>query len=178
MALMSLRRLAKDNRGVAAVEFAFIAPLLIALYLGLTEFCQAFMAEKRMGHVAAMTADLISQEETVTKAKLDDVFTVGGLIMKPFSTTPLTLRVSSVTRGADGVSRVTWSYAKGMSKRAVNSTVTVPANLIDNGESVIMSEAQYDYDSPVDYVLPAITTFKHTYFLRPRTVDQTACSNC
>ena len=36
----------------------------------------------------------------------------------------------------------------------------------------------YDYDSPVDYFMPGITRFSQIYYLRPRTVDKTLCSNC
>ncbi|WP_292127252.1 TadE/TadG family type IV pilus assembly protein [Brevundimonas sp.] len=170
-------RLAGDDRGVSAVEFAMLAPVLIAFYFGMAEFCQGFMAQKRMGHVSAMVADLVAQEESVGTANLDDIFEIGGLIMKPFSTTALQQRVSSVTR-TSGVARVDWSRGAGMAPRAVNSTITLPADLIANGESVIVSEATYDYDSPVDYFMPGITRFSHIYYLRPRTVDKTLCSNC
>ena len=171
------RRLKGDERGMSAVEFALLAPVLIAFYFGMAEFCQGFMAQKRMGHVSSMVADLVAQEETVAIANLDDIFDIGGLIMKPFSTTPLKQRVTSVTRTA-GVAKVDWSRGDGMAARSVGSTVTLPADLIANGESVVMSEATYDYDSPVDYLMPAITRFSHIYYLRPRTVDKTLCSNC
>lgn len=170
-------RLAGDDRGVSAVEFAMLAPVLIAFYFGMAEFCQGFMAQKRMGHVSAMVADLVAQEESVATANLDDIFEIGGLIMKPFSTASLQQRVSSVTR-TSGVARVDWSRGDGMAPRAVNSTITLPTDLIANGESVIVSEATYDYDSPVDYFMPGITRFSHIYYLRPRTVDKTLCSNC
>ncbi len=170
-------RLGRDERGVSAVEFAMLAPVLIAFYFGMAEFCQGFMAQKRMGHVSAMVADLVAQEETVGTANLDDIFEIGGLIMKPFSTAALQQRVSSVTR-TSGVARVDWSRGDGMAARAVDSTVTLPADLIVDGESVIVSEATYDYDSPVDYLMPGITRFSHIYYLRPRTVDKTLCSNC
>jgi len=171
------RRLKGDERGMSAVEFALLAPVLIAFYFGMAEFCQGFMAQKRMGHVSSMVADLVAQEETVAIANLDDIFDIGGLIMKPFSTTPLKQRVTSVTRTA-GVAKVDWSRGDGMAARSVGSTVTLPADLIANGESIVMSEATYDYDSPVDYLMPAITRFSHIYYLRPRTVDKTLCSNC
>jgi len=171
------RRLKGDERGMSAVEFALLAPVLIAFYFGMAEFCQGFMAQKRMGHVSSMVADLVAQEETVAIANLDDIFDIGGLIMKPFSTTPLKQRVTSVTRTA-GVAKVDWSRGDGMTARSVGSTVTLPADLIANGESIVMSEATYDYDSPVDYLMPAITRFSHIYYLRPRTVDKTLCSNC
>ncbi|WP_292030365.1 TadE/TadG family type IV pilus assembly protein [Brevundimonas sp. UBA2416] len=170
-------RLGRDERGVSAVEFALLAPVLIAFYFGMAEFCQGFMAQKRMGHVSAMVADLVAQEDTVAIANLDDIFDIGGLIMKPFPTAALKQRVSSVTR-TSGVARVDWSRGDGMAARAVNSTITLPTDLIANGESVIVSEATYDYDSPVDYFMPGITQFSHIYYLRPRTVDKTLCSNC
>ncbi|WP_439478690.1 TadE/TadG family type IV pilus assembly protein [Brevundimonas sp.] len=170
-------RLGRDERGVSAIEFAMLAPVLIAFYFGMAEFCQGFMAQKRMGHVSAMVADLVAQEESVATANLDDIFEIGGLIMKPFSTAALEQRVSSVTRTA-GVARIDWSRGDGMAARAVNSTITLPTDLISDGESVIVSEATYDYDSPVDYFMPGITRFSHIYYLRPRTVDKIRCSNC
>ena len=172
-----LSRLAGDERGLSAIEFALLAPILIAFYFGMAEFCQGYMAQKRMGHVSAMVADLVAQEEVVTVANLDDIFDIGGLIMKPFSTTALKQRVSSVTRTA-GVAKVIWSRGDGMAARAVNEVIVLPTDLIANGESIIVSEATYDYDSPADYLMPGITRFSHIYYLRPRTVDSVTCSNC
>ena len=167
-----LIRLAGDRRGVSAVEFALLAPIRIAFYFGLAEFCQGFMAQKRMGHASAMVADLVSQTDLISTDQLDDAFEIGGLIMKPFSAAPLKLRVSQLTRDNNGVVKVAWSRGKGWTARTTGSTVTIPADLIENGESIIMSEATYDYDSPVDYLMPAITRFSHTYYLRPRLTEQ------
>lgn len=167
-----LRRLAGDRRGVSAVEFALLAPIMIAFYFGLAEFCQGYMAQKRMGHASAMVADLVSQTDLVTPSQVDDMFEIGGLIMKPYSAAPLKLRISQVTRDNRGVAKVSWSRGKGWTARTTGSTVTLPEGLIDNGESIIMSEATYDYDSPVDYLMPSITRFSHTYYLRPRLTEQ------
>lgn len=172
-----ISRLTGDERGVSAVEFALIAPVMIAFYFGMAEFCQGYMAQKRMGHVSAMVADLVAQEEVVGTTNLDDIFQIGELIMKPFSTTPLKQRVSSVTQTA-GIAKVTWSRGHGMTKRATNEVMTLPTGLISNGESIIISEATYDYDSPVDYLMPTVTRFSHIYYLRPRTVDNVTCTNC
>lgn len=172
-----IRRWSGDERGVSAIEFAMLAPVLILFYMGMTEFCQGFMAQKRMGHVSAMVADLIAQEETVTPATIDDIFDIGGLIMKPFPTTTLQQRVSSVSQ-ASGSATVDWSRGDGMATRAVGSTMTLPDDLIEDGESVIVAEVTYDYDSAADYLMPGLTRFSHTYYLRPRTVDRTTCADC
>jgi Flp pilus assembly protein TadG len=171
------RRLAGDDRGVSAVEFALIAPILIFFYMGLAEFCQGYMAQKRMGHAAAMVADLVAQEESVSADTVDDIFEIGTLIMRPFPATPLNQRVSSITR-TDGIAKVDWSVGDGMDPRDDGEVVTLPPDLIADGESVIMSEATYDYDSPADYLMPAVTQFSHSYYLRPRTSDRTTCDDC
>ncbi|MFC7377362.1 TadE/TadG family type IV pilus assembly protein [Brevundimonas sp. GCM10030266] len=177
MRLSLIRRLTGDDRGVSAVEFALLAPVIIAFYMGLAEFCQGYMAQKRMGHASAMVADLVAQEELVTPAALADIFSIGGLIMKPFPTTTLKQRVSSVTRSGNQI-RVDWSRGDGMTARAKNELVTLPADLLADGQSVVMSEVTYDYDSPADYLMPGLTRFSHTYYLRPRTTDKTLCPAC
>lgn len=171
-------RFARDRRGVSAVEFALIAPLMIAFYFGLTEFCQGYMAQKRMGHSAAAVADLVAQTDVVTTSELDDIVAIGGLIMKPFPTTGLTLRVSSVTRDMSGVAKVDWSRASGTTALSRNAVVSVPADLIANGESVVMAETTYAYASPVRYLMPDVTTFHSKFYSRPRKVDKVGCSNC
>jgi Flp pilus assembly protein TadG len=170
--------LIRDRRGISAVEFALVAPVLIAFYFGLAEFCQGYMAQKRMGHATAMAADLTAQEDVVTPAQVSDFFAIGALIMKPYSATPLKMRLSSVTKDSLGVARVDWSQGSGMTARAVNSTMAIPADMIGNNESLVVSESTYDYDSPVDYLMPSITRFSHIYYLRPRTTDKTECPTC
>lgn len=175
--LASWRRFGRDQSGLAATEFAFLAPVLIMFYLGLVEICSAYMAQKRMGHVTSMVADLAAQEETLNTTNLSDIAKIGSVIMLPYSATPLSIRVSSVTRTGN-IATVDWSWGKGMTARKDKETVTLPADLITNGQSIIMSEATYAYKSPVNDVLPGITTFKAVYYLRPRIAEKIPCTNC
>lgn len=172
-----LRRLGRDRRGVSAVEFALIAPLMIAFYFGLCEFCQAFMAQQRMGHAAATVADLVTQNDVISTSEIGDIFTVGGLIMAPFPVDDLRQRVTSVSMDDRGRVRVDWSRADGLSPRGPGSSMTLPAGLIEAGQSVIVTEVEYDFDSPVDFVLPQATQFANTYYLRPRRVESIALVN-
>lgn len=171
-----LSRFGLDDRGVAAVEFALIAPILIALYIGLAEFCQAYMAQKRTGHLTSQIADIVSRTDVVTRDDLADIFAIGAVLIEPFPSESLDLRVTSITRGMDGVARVDWSRGEGMV--ALAGPVTVPNGLLANGESIIMSESGYDYDSPINVKLPGLTRFSQTYYLKPRVVDKVGCSDC
>jgi Flp pilus assembly protein TadG len=167
-----LSRLRRDRRGVSAVEFALIAPIIIVFYLGLAEFCQGFMAQRRMGHVSATVADLITRSAATSGAELDDIFAVGELIMRPFSPAPLSQRATSVSRAANGSLSIDWSYGPQMGTRSSLAGLTISTDLLENGESLIVTEVTYDYDSPADYLLPTITRFSHTYYLKPRSAPR------
>ena len=166
-----LQRLRGDRRGVSAVEFALLAPVMIAFYFGLCEFAQAFMAQQRMGHASATVADLVTQTQGVTQADIDDIFSVGGVIMSPFPADSLRQRVTSLTMDNRGRAKVDWSRGDGMSPLSNGATVAIPDGLIEEDQTIVMAEVEYDFDSPVDFLLPALTQFSNTYYLRPRRVD-------
>lgn len=175
-------RLIADQRGLAAIEFALIAPIMIILYLGLTEFCQAYMAERRTSHTTAMVADLVAQSDKTTSEKIDEVFAIGQLIMKPFPADPLLVRVTSVTMNDTGVASVDWSKSNNQAafpKRDKGDPVTdLPAGLISKDESLIIGETNYEYNSAFKAAMPGPIVFKRTYYLRPRTVNQVICPDC
>lgn len=171
-----LRRMIRDHRGVAAVEFALLAPLMVAFYLGLCEICAGFMAQKRMSHVTALVADLVTQEEAVSTDNIDGMFNISDVIMEPFPQAGLHQRVRSITL-TDGEPVVNWVYTNNATVFNDN-TVSLPDDLLEEGQSIIMSEAVYDFDSPVQYMIPGGMTFKARYFLRPRVIDTVVCSDC
>ena len=56
-ARLTLRSFRRDEDGVAAVEFAIIAPLLILTYLGVLELSQGFQASRKVSLYARAAAD-------------------------------------------------------------------------------------------------------------------------
>ncbi|MGH7020953.1 MAG: TadE/TadG family type IV pilus assembly protein [Brevundimonas sp.] len=175
-------RLIADRRGVSAVEFALLAPFMILIYFGLTEFCQAYMAERRVSHTAAMVADLVAQGSKTDKEDLASVAAIGQMLMKPFPAAPLTTRVSSVTVDAQGRAWVDWSYTSNDKVLQVLSKTdpitNLPPGLAGDKESLIIGETRYEYKSAFKDFLPELTTFKRKYYLRPRAVNQVICTDC
>jgi Flp pilus assembly protein TadG len=172
------RRLARDKRGVSAVEFALIAPALIAFYFGLAELTQAMMAERRTSHAASSIGDLVAQSTQISDATLTDVFTIARAVMSPFPTTTLKMRVTSIVADSAVSPKVAWSKGDGLTALADDSTQTVPSGLLTaEGDSVILSEVEYSYDSPVDYFVPNAVTFSKKFYLRPRKSDNVAKVN-
>src|SRR5262245_44457481 len=63
-----LQRLAHDQRGVSAVEFAMLLPLMLTLYLGAVEISQAVAVDRKVTLAARSVADLVAQVTTVNNA--------------------------------------------------------------------------------------------------------------
>lgn len=173
-----LRRLGRDRRGVSAVEFALIAPAMVASYFGMAEITQALLAERKAAHAASAIGDLVSQSSSVSSSDITDIFSIASTIMSPYSTTTLKMRVSSVTADNAGVAKVDWSSGDGLAALTTGSTVTgIPSGVIAAGQSVVMSEVTYSYDSPVDMMMPNAVTFSRKFYLRPRKSDMVAKTN-
>ena len=173
-----LSRLRRDRRGVSAVEFALIAPAMIAFYFGLAEITQALLAERRAGHAASAIGDLVAQSSTISNTEITDIFAIAATIMKPYPTTSLQMRVTSVSANGSGVTTVDWSSAQGgLTAYSSGAAITVPAGVIAANQSVVMSEVNYSYDSPVDFFMPNGVTFSRKFYLRPRKSDKVTKSN-
>ena len=56
----------RDRRGVAAIEMAFIAPLLILLYFGTVDATNWYMTHRKLVLAGATLADLTTQTATST----------------------------------------------------------------------------------------------------------------
>ena len=85
-----------DERGSVAIESAIIFPVLVLIFLGMVEMSQAFTVKRRVQNVANSTADLVAQSQTVTTSDLNDIASIGAQLMLPFSSTGLTLTITSV----------------------------------------------------------------------------------
>jgi Flp pilus assembly protein TadG len=172
------RRFGRDRKGAAAVEFALLAPVMITIYFGLVETSEAVLASRKADHVASAIGDLVAQSSgSVSSSDLDDIYAIGNTIMGPFTTSTLQMRISSLTPNATGTPVVTWSYSPTMGKLATGTTKTVPLT-ISSGDSVIMSEVTYTYNSPLKYVLKNALTFNSVFYMRPRQTSQISCTGC
>jgi len=169
----------RDRRGVAAVEFALIAPVLILIYMGLAEVTMALMAERRASHATAVVADLIAQDTLTSRTELNDLFSVAEEILSPFSPGGMKIRTTAIRADVNGVPKVVWSHGKGMGAYGKGSTVTgLPKDLMVAYDTLIMSEMTYNYDSAIKYAIPNALNFKEVYYLRPRKMEMVNCTDC
>ena len=65
--LASRLRLPRDENGSVAIEFAFIAPVLIIMYFGLFQISMVIMEDRRVSHSASVLGDLVTREDSLDK---------------------------------------------------------------------------------------------------------------
>ena len=180
---------------MAAVEFALIAPFMIALFFGLVEVCNALNAHQKMTAVTSTAADLTSQATQVSKSDLNDVFAASSAIMAPFSTGNISIVITSITgTGQRNRGTVVWSQTNGHGvAHNVGDPITVgdPTNLANddtgllpatctnvNQCSLILAEVTYNYTSPYGKFIIGTLPMTDTFYSKPRRVIAVACTDC
>ncbi len=187
-----VRRFFSDTRGAAAIEFAFIAPLLITLYLGTMEISQGIEVNKKVGRSASLIGDLIAQHDSLGKAQIEDIINIGAAVLQPYDRDAPTITVTGVNIDAALTAKVAWSrkgvgatYSQGS---AVGSTLTIPANLKIADTFLIKVETKLAYLPITSWTIHKNNTgpggayasvdMSEVYYLRPRIDDSVDCLDC
>lgn len=190
-----LRRLAGDRRGVAALEFALIAPLLLSMYFLTMEVGQGIEANKKVGRSASMVADLVTQQQTTTKAELNAILDIGGALLQPYNRSKPTIIITAieVTDETTPKVQVVWSRklengAYGVDE-AKGTITTIPEALKIKGSFLVRVESSLMYYPVITWAagdkgtLGLTAAFdkldmNESYYLRPRMTQSISCSDC
>ena len=97
---LSTMRLVRDRRGVAAVEFAVIVPLMLVMFFGTVEFSSGVAVDRKVSLVTQELADLVSRNPSVADTDIANFNTIANAMLTPYSTTPLKVRAPRVSSGA------------------------------------------------------------------------------
>ena len=162
------RRFANDARGVSAVEFTLILPLVLLIFFAMVETSQGLNANRKLTLTVRAMSDLVAQATSVTATDVNNVFSAAAAIMQPLSTASLKSKISAINIDAAGVAKVDWSKGSGTAARSKGDVVSIPAGLIIPGTQLIWSEAEYVFTPPVGYFLTGPITMTDQFFARPR----------
>jgi Flp pilus assembly protein TadG len=143
----------KAREAVAAVEFAFVFPIMLTLYLGSIELSALISVDQRITTVSGTVGDLASRANgTLKLTDLTSYFQAAQTIILPFSTTGLTQVVSFVSVNSAGTTSVQWSrgYNGGVARPSAQPFVApnaIPPAMIaiSKGSYVMVSETNYSY---------------------------------
>ncbi|MDF1598817.1 pilus assembly protein [Mesorhizobium sp. YIM 152430] len=185
-----------DRRGAAAIEFAFIAPILLVLYFMTMEVSQAIETNKKVGRIASMVGDLVAQQRDVPREEVDRILDIGSAIIQPYGRSRPTIIVEhiQIEEGkANPKAFVEWSRKlEGVNKsQAVpkNTETLVPEQLRVAGTRLVRVTTQLGYKPVIAWTAEQKTALglasafstlnmSEQYYLRPRMSDRVNCIGC
>lgn len=190
-----LRRFLGDRRGVAAIEFAFIAPILLSLYFVTMEVAQGIETNKKVGRAGSMVADLITQQQEMSKADLDAIMQIGGSILQPYNRSQPKIIVTGIQITDEDSPKVLVAWSRKLedgkfTRDAIAGTkTTVPANLKIRGTFLVRVESDLSYQPVLTWSADQKTSLGlmaafdniqmgESYYLRPRMSTDISCSDC
>jgi Flp pilus assembly protein TadG len=161
-------RLFRDRRGVAAAEFALIAPALIFLIMGVLEMSFRFRASEEATRYVHQVADIVSRETELEQADLQELFDASVFMMKPLDTTDdLDLDIASVGFiGTDADPTILWRRVAGTE---VSFDLTETDGMGIEDESIIRVGVRYNYQSVLTELFGGGTmAIEKSAYARPR----------
>lgn len=174
---------ALDQRGVAAVEFAFIAPLMLIFYFGMVEISLAVEADRNLSHAASLVGDLTAQDAVVTidmienyiygamavldipADEADDI----GLELYAFEvTTPDDPNTAVDERVIEETGYAT--YGNVIAGGVKFDPKTIKEEILTDTSGVVVARMTYDYTAKItsSFVKVGNKTFEETFMLKPR----------
>ncbi|MFZ3360826.1 MAG: TadE/TadG family type IV pilus assembly protein [Xanthobacteraceae bacterium] len=157
-----------DRRGVSAVEFAVLLPVMVTLYLGSVEASQGIAADRKVELTAHALADLTSQYTNITNTDMSNILNAGSAIIAPYAAGNLHEVVSEIAIDAQGMATVVWSDTLNGTALTVGQNVAVPASLAVPNSYLIYAQVQYGYDPAYGYVMTGTLNLNDQSFMRPR----------
>jgi Flp pilus assembly protein TadG len=171
-------RIARDTRGVSAVEFALLAPVMIGLYLGCTEISQGVAADRKVSLISAALANLSAQVTTISTTDMTNILNASSAIISPYSANLLKMTVTCISISSTKVATVKWSVTQGGT--AHTGTITIPSALAVANSQLILAEASYAYTPTFGYYISGTLTLSDKMYMSPRitapTYGSTTCT--
>jgi Flp pilus assembly protein TadG len=182
------------RRGVAAVEFALVAPVLLVLFMGTAEVLLLYRTQAKLNALASNIAEMVSLQDTplpvsgTNVASLSDICTGAVYGLQPFPPKGLTVAVVSVTTTTAATSTVNGTYSIwevdqpgggcANAATAIGATTAcalaldgTPGPMIPQsggaaGDNVIIVRATLTYPGIVGVILGNAPTFTQTAYSR------------
>lgn len=103
------RRYRLSQKGVIAVEAAFIFPTVILMYFGMLDLIQFVTVNRRVAASSGAVADLVTaNDKTVTSAQISDYYNAAYMNLKPIPSANIRVEVFNF-RMVSGAPTLQWS---------------------------------------------------------------------
>ncbi len=181
-----IKNIFKNNSGMAMVEMALAAPIMVTLLIAGVEVSRYVQLNQKIDRAATTIADVITQGESISSTEIDKVMSAMDYITAPY---PFLengkVIISRVYKDGSYAPTVAWQYVStgGIIATShigsVGGTANIPPDftMIDK-EDVIIAEVFYKFEPVLAPEQVASDVLYKVAYLRPRLGGlQTLASN-
>jgi Flp pilus assembly protein TadG len=170
------RRFVASRRGVVAIEFAMILPVLLLAFLGTIDAGRAIAVYMKVHSATYTLASITNQYQSVQTSDLQSITGATSVVLSPYSSASAVVTISQVQINSSNKTTISWSYSLNGTARAQGSSITVPANILSAVGSppsgtfsyLILSEVSYTYTPMFGYFITGTLTLSDNLYVTPR----------
>ncbi|MGI9392909.1 MAG: TadE/TadG family type IV pilus assembly protein [Parvibaculales bacterium] len=163
------------KKGIAAVEFALIAPILLVIFLGLVDIVQLLRMNYRLARVAETGADITSRCMSVNNSYMAMIMDAARAGAAPINLRAVALTISVLEMQANNTKgKIVWSRKTGTgSGRMVGEELDIlpTSTAISDGDHIVFAEAEYVYQGLLSSFFMGDVTLNETALFFPRFSD-------
>ncbi len=161
-------RFFSSTRGVAAIEFAAIIPVLLLLLLGSFDAGRTIAIYTKVRAATSTVDNVTNQYKTIHDADMQQILGATSVVLSPYPSAPIVVVVSQISIDLNGKATVSWSDAFNGTARPVGSSVNPPAGLATPNSTLILGEVSYGYTPQFGYFLTGPITLTDNLYVTPR----------
>ena len=167
-----LRRFGRSTRGVAAIEFAAILPVLVVIFLATFDGGRAIATYMKVRAATYALASITNQYSTIASTDITAILGASSVIMAPYNASTPIVTVSQIEITSASNATIDWSATQGGTVRtvvpslptALKTSTTYPVYLI-------YAEVSYAYTPLFGFFGSGGITFSDNLYTTPRGVS-------
>jgi len=175
---LSPRRLSRaykaDEDGIAAIEFAIIAPVMIAMYFGLAEIASAISVDRRISHGTNVAGDLATQQPEIKDGDIEEVLAAALRVMNIRDINNVAIDMESfILPGKDEApeSRGRIRVNNNVGNFSKFDASELDEKLLNENSGVVVTRVKYRYTPLKLRFFDSTITLEETFLLKPRRSD-------
>lgn len=184
-----------DKKGSVTLEFLLVLPIMVALYIGASEFSSFFEANRKTIRASRLIGDIVSQQDSIDTNKLYDLSFAIRELMRPYEVRKFGILITSIeikSNGKDEIKgngrgpagEVIWSRDIGHNAppiKSKGSTVRLPpklASVVFIGQKIILTEGNFEYKTHSSLFIKNIKNIFDDIYIWPRNGSEVLCNDC
>lgn len=168
------RRYRDDERGIAAIEFAIIAPVMIGMYFGLAEIASAISVDRRISHGTNVAGDLSTQQPELKDIDIEEVISAAVRVMGVPDASQISIDMESFILPApdqapESQGRIRFNNSVG--NWTPYDASGLDEKLLNSKSGVVVTRVRYNY-TPIELrFFDSTVKLQETFLLKPRRSD-------